>query len=110
MKKIVSITALAILALPLLANAQGGIRTIIPPNTVDIPSLVIRIFGWAFGLLLVIAALFILWAAYLFLTGGGSDESQKAAKKYILFAVIAIIVGALARGLIVIVRMLFNVP
>ena len=110
MKKFVSITALAILVLPLLAGAQGGIRPTLPTNTINIPDLVTRIFGWAFGLLLVIAALFILWAAYLFLTGGGSEESTGAAKKYILYAVIAIVVGALARGLIVIVRMLFNVP
>lgn len=88
------------------AKAQGGVTPVAPPSTIDIPSLVTRIMNWAFGLLIVLAAAFIFYAAYLYLTAqstGKAEEKITQAKNFILYAVIAIIVGFVARGLVSIV-------
>jgi len=84
-------------------KAQGGVSPIVPPDTIDVPGLINRIMNWAFGLLIVLAAAFIFFAAYLYLTAGGNEANTAKAKNYIIYAVIAIIVGFVARGLVSIV-------
>ncbi len=82
------------------AGAQtGGVTPVVPPTTINIPALVDRIMNWAFGLLIVLAAAFIFFAAYLYLTAGTQPDNQAKAKQYIIYAVIATVVGFVARGL-----------
>lgn len=59
--------------------------------------------NWSFGLLIVLAAAFILYAAFLYLTSATQPEKIENAKKYIIYAVVAIVVGFVARGLVSIV-------
>jgi len=84
-------------------RAQGGVTPVTPPTTIDIPGLVNRIMNWAFGLLIVLAAAFIFYAAYLYLTAGQNPDNQARAKNFILYAVVAIVIGFVARGLVSIV-------
>lgn len=91
-------------------GAQGGINpTNVLPNTASIGDIIDRVINWAFGLLLVLAAVFILWAGFLYLTSGGDEEKTGSAKKYLIFAVWAIVVGALAKVIVFIVRELLGV-
>jgi len=111
MKKISFIAAILLisaLTIPYLASAQGGINRVQPKPSVNLVTIIDAVLGWAFGLLIVLAALFIIYAAFLFLTGGGSETSTEKAKKLIIYAVVAIIVGFLSRGLVLIVRQLLG--
>lgn len=65
-----------------------------------------RIINRMFGLLLALAVLFIIVAAYNYLFSAGEPEKVKTATRMITYAVIAIAVAALARGIVFIVRQL----
>jgi len=96
--------ALALTMFPLgIVSAQGGVGAGNLPPTIDIPSIVLRVMNWAFGLLIVLAAAFIFFAAYLYLTAGTQPDNVGKAKQYIIYAVVAIVVGFVARGLVSIV-------
>ena len=105
-----AIGMLAVVAFPLLAGAQGGIPPGDPlPADTDFFFIINNIINWAFGLLLILAVAFIIWAAFLYLTSGGNEEKTGTAKKYIIAAVIAIIIAALARVVVFVVRQLIQV-
>jgi hypothetical protein len=99
-----------LMLLPTAALAQGGIN---PVNLPDSPNTVLNvinnIMNFLFGLLLVIAALFILYAAYLYLTSGGDEEQTKKARQYIIYAVVAIIVGFLARAIVALTKTVLGI-
>lgn len=100
----------ALLLIPVLTNAQqipksnGGIPLISPDPQFNISLFVANVLSWAFGLLIVIAVLFVLYAAFLYLTAGGDEEKIKQAKNYIIYAVVALVVGAISQALIAIVN------
>lgn len=68
-----------------------------------------RVVNWLFALLLLLASLFIIIAAYKYLTAAGDPEKAKEATKMITYAIIAIIVGFLARAIVFIVKELIGV-
>lgn len=113
MKKHLITAAVALTLLtPLLVSAQtiGGINPVPPaPETTNIATIMTTVLNWAFGLLIVLAALFIIWAAFLYLTSGGDSEKTEKATKFIVFAVVAIVVAALARAVVFIVRQIVGV-
>ena len=53
-----------------------------------------------FGLLLAVAAIFIVIAAYDFVTAAGDAEKVNTARMYVIYALMGIIVAYLARSLI----------
>ncbi len=55
--------------------------------------------AWIFTLLIILTVVFILWAAYLYLTSAGDEEKIKKANHQLLYAAIAVIVAVLSRGL-----------
>ena len=69
-----------------------------------------RVSNWLFGLLILLAGLFIMWAAYKYLTAGADPESAKEAKKIIIYAIIAIVIAALSKGMVYIVLQLIGAP
>lgn len=87
----------------------GGAKHITLADNPDIPGIVNNIVDWGFGLLIGVAAIFIIWAAFLYLTGGAVEDNIKKAKNLILYAVIAIVVGFLAKGLVATVTTLLGV-
>jgi hypothetical protein len=114
MKTLTVLSLLAITALtvsPLTAHAQvGGIKKVPPSKDVNLELIVDNILGFAFGLLLVIASLFIIYAAFVYLTAAGNEDKVKSAKNYIIYAVVAILVALLSRAIVTIVRNVFAVP
>ncbi len=106
MRNLIKAAALSgglILAAPLLVGAQGGVTSIAPNANFNIATFVTLVLNWAFGLLIVIAVLFVIYAAFLYLTAAGDEDKTKKAKNYIVYAVIALVVGALARAVVAIV-------
>lgn len=95
--------------LPVLAFAQGGVTPITPPQDVNVVSLIDRVVNFAFGLLIIIAGVMIFYAAYLYLFAGQTPDNTKKAKSLIIYALVAIVVAFLAKGLVTIVRGLLQI-
>jgi uncharacterized membrane protein len=116
MKKVIaSVTkfgpAVFSLVLPALAFAQfsappagGGVQGTSNTPTTNINSLqsVLQlfcvVFGWAFYFLIILAVIFILVAAFRYLTAGGDPENVKKAGAVLLYAAVAIGVALLAKA------------
>jgi len=93
--------------LPALAFAQ---TTIVPPGsaggTANVPQANITslqsilndlcvVFAWMFYFLIVVAVIFVIWAAFKYLLAGGDPEKVKAAGATLLYAAVAIGVALL---------------
>ncbi|MDP2945847.1 MAG: pilin [bacterium] len=64
----------------------------------DIPTLINTIAVWLLGIGLTIAVIIVIWAAFLFMTSGGSKERITMARKTLLYAIIGLVVLLLATG------------
>jgi len=56
--------------------------------------------NWMFSFLLSFAAVFIIIAAFIFLTSAGDPKKTEKAKNTIIYAVIAIVIAFLARAIV----------
>lgn len=100
MKKIVlSLILISLLVFPVLALAQ-------PPATVDITATLNAIVNWVFGILVLFAALMLVWAGFQFVTAGGDAEKLGEARQKVLWALIGIIIAFASRGLVAFVQTL----
>lgn len=86
------------LVLPLLAGAQASAPTL------DVMVVLNRIVDWLFTILLVIAAIAIVIAAYYFVTAAGDPERAGKARQFVIYALVGVLVAFLARGLVVLVE------
>lgn len=106
-------TALA-MSMPFLALAQltgtgstgGGTAPALPTSPIQSIGTLIgsggvicNIFRWIFFILIVVAAVFIILAAFQYLTAGGDAEKIKGANRQIVYAAIAVIIAFVARVL-----------
>jgi len=60
--------------------------------------------NYALGILIALAVVFIVYGAFQFLTSGGDEKKTGDARKLILYALVAVAVGLLAKGLVAAVR------
>ena len=94
--------------LPVLVMAQS-LPTLPTSQTTGITDyasvikLIKNITSWLFGILLVAAVLFLIYAAFLYLTSGGDEEKTKKAKSYVIYAIIAVAIGILAYSIVALV-------
>ena len=102
---------IAIISLMLLANMAMAVDI---PGVPGAPGSTLRVSGW-FGILqqvvgwvyrafFVVAALFIIIAAFYYLTAQGNPEKVGEAKNMIIYAVVAIVVALIAVGMDVMIR------
>ena len=101
--KVVLTVLIGSIILPLLALAQGGIPPVPPLESIGLDSIITRVINWMLGLLIALAAIFIMVAAFYYLTSSGDEEKLKSAKNLIIYAVVAIAVGAISKLLVTIV-------
>ena len=59
---------------------------------------------WLFVLLLITATIFIILAAFQFITGGGDATKVSEARQKLLYAIIAVVVAAFAKGIPVVIK------
>lgn len=100
--KLLVFSSLVLLTLPAAILAQQP-----APGTLTIDELVARIdliARWIFTILLVLAVVFVLWAAALFITAGGNPAKVEEARSRLIFAAIGIVVAVLAWSVPTIVR------
>jgi len=108
MKKFGSITITALALLPLLALATShlGVDFVVPSGTGinQVIAIINTLSLWMLYGLLVVAGVFIVYAAYLYLTAAGDSEKVKSASNVIIYAVVAIGVGLLSRVIVAIAK------
>ncbi len=110
----IGLTAAAVLPFAALAQVNlpantGGITSqTLQSTAVDVGVIINNITSWVSGLLIAVAVLFVIYAAYLYLTSAGDAEKVKSASNYILYAVIAVVVALASRGLIALGRAIFG--
>lgn len=101
MKKII----LALLLISFLTLPVIGLTTPPPlaeaPLAVDPITAIARITNLAFGILILLAVILVIYGAFLMLTAAGSDDSIKKGRTTIMYALIAVVVAVLARALII---------
>ena len=111
-KKLTKLALTTFLMLPLIGLAAGYEQ---PPTgqvatqPEAIYAVITTIINWAFAILVIGAVIMILIAAYTFLTSAGDPDKTKAARNYILYALIAMVVGFLAKAIIVLVGRMLGV-
>lgn len=97
---------MALLITPSLALAQPSYQTQSITNYSDVIRVINTVGNWMLGILLALAAIFIIYAAFLFLTAAGDETKVKEAKNVIIYAIVAIVVGILAWGITQVVQTL----
>ncbi len=110
MKKILSsLILVSLLAVPVIVGSAAAASVPIAPE-LDIccgaDSVVVRIINWLFVILLIVAALFIIIAAYTFVTAMGDPDKVGKARSFVLYALIGVLVGFAAKGLIKLIEMI----
>ncbi len=77
---------------------DSGLREDIPD--IGSPLEVIKtVANFMFWILVALTSVFIVYAGYLFIFSGGEPEKTAQARSYVIYAIVAIVVGMLARGL-----------
>lgn len=112
MKKIIlSLVATSLIVLPGLAIAIdiGGPVGDVPTEEQAVYDTFNAIINWAFGILLLFAAIMIILAGYTFLTAAGDPEKTTKARNYVLYALIGIVVGFLAKAIVILVGNMLDV-
>ena len=102
MKKVISgliLTSLLVLPVMVLADMIGEGMEEGPPE-VDIVDTLINVGNIMFGVLLGVAVIFLIAAAFLFVGSSGDPEKVKKARDMLLYGVIGIVVAAAARGIV----------
>ncbi len=103
--KFISLSAfLLLLTFPLLGLAQPSEPPAPITSVQGIYDLIMKIMRWIFTLLLVVAVIFIFIAAFSYLTAGGDPEKLGKAKNQLIYAIVAIAIALVARGIEFIVR------
>ena len=117
MKKLNTLLVLGLQMLPMLTLAQGGSgftgEQPLPTGVRSFEGFIgifNRLINWIFTILLILAIVFILMAAFRYLTAAGDDEKIKKAHTALIYAVVAIAVGLLAQGIRFIVGQLVGTP
>lgn len=100
------LSALAQVNLPV--NTGGISGQTLNATALNVGIIIDNITSWVSGLLIAVAVLFVIYAAYLYLTSAGDAEKVKSASNYILYAVIAVVVALASRGIIALGRAVFG--
>ncbi len=74
----------------------------------DLVAVIERLTNWVFIILLVVAVLYIIMAAFSYLTAGGDEEKVGGAHQKIIYSVVALAVAFLAKGVSFVVAQLLG--
>ncbi len=114
-KALVSLTLIGLLIVPALILAQVEIA----PGVVEAKeyevccgpnSIIYRLMNYLFSILLIVAAIFIIIAAFMFVTASGDPDKTKTARNFVLYALIGVLVAFGAKGLVSLVGTIAGTP
>lgn len=105
MKKILtSLLLVTLLAMPILVVAVTTTGTTpLPVAGQTVWNTINTLANWMFAFLLIAAVIVVLMAAFTFLTAAGDADKTAKARGYITYAIIAIVVGVLAKAIVVLI-------
>ena len=112
MKKLMLRLTPAALLVPVLALADitppaGGLPT--PVTSLGgLASQICAVAGWIFTFLIILAVIYVLVAAFRYLTAGGDPEKVKKANHTLIYAAVAVVVAVVAKGVPLIVGSFFT--
>jgi len=93
----------AVLCVALIVAPAVSFAVFDPPpastKTIDasyVKTIIEKVTGWMQGIFFLIAVIFIIYAAFVYLTSAGNEEKIKKAKSIIIYAIVAIAVALLA--------------
>jgi len=99
-KLALKIGATAVAFMPAVAFAQSeSPRTDIITTGSDLENLLGTIRDWFYTIFLVLAVIFLIWAAFLYLTAAGNEDKVSRAKTALIYSIVAIAVAVLAGSL-----------
>ncbi len=105
MKKIFPLLTLAVLlALPLVPAYAQQVPPTIFGGPQDVINLIVRLTNWIFTAVLVLAAMFLIYAGFKFVTGSGDSKKIEEARGMLINALIGVVVAVAALGLVNVVR------
>ena len=70
-------------------------------------SLFCPIIDWMFWVLMAVAVIMVIWAAYLYLTAGEDTEQVHKATKILTYAAVAVVVALIAKGFPLLIESIF---
>ena len=88
MEKVIIITILSLLALPVLALA-----TPTPAPSVDLLTALDTLTNWLFTILLIVAVIFLIIFALVMTSAAGNPDAVERARNYIIYALIGVAVA-----------------
>lgn len=94
-----NIKKISSLVLPMLLSA-GMVFAAPPKNIGGFVDLMWNIVHWIFAFFLIFAAIYIIIAAFTYLTAQGDPEKIRTAKMQLIYAIIAIVIAALSEAII----------
>ena len=106
MKKLLTgIISVSLLALPVVALGQAAApASTVPPYTGNQMLTILGNFtDWLFTILLIVAVIFLIIAAFAFITASGDPDKVAKARNFVLYALIGVAVAVGARGLVALV-------
>lgn len=107
---IIATTSLPLLALGQFQPGQSGQQQSAIRTYRDVQTLLETSVGWIQNIVLVIAIILIMYAAFLYVTSAGDEGKVGTAKKALLYAIIGIAVVLLANSITPIIKELLQVP
>ena len=107
--KLVSSGLTATAVMPYIAWAQGKQPAPTPITTLPgVLQAICTAVDWIFTFLIIIAIIFVLVAAFKYLTAGGDPEKVKSASHNLIYAAVAVAIGIIAQGVPLIVITFFT--
>jgi len=103
MKKFIALAGiLSLLAVPTIAlgQATGSTPGQQVPVDAGFEATLNNIVDWLFTILLIVAVIAILIAAFFFITSAGDPEKVKTARQFVIYALIGVVIAVLAKGLV----------
>ena len=100
MKKFVStIVSTSLVVLPTVGLAQPATAP-----TIDVMQALDDVTNWLFAILLIVAVIFLIIAGFYFITAQGDPDRVQKARNMVLWSLVGVAVGVLAKGLVMLVR------
>lgn len=96
--------AVSLLVLPVLIFAAVQEPEAPITSMSQIESLILKVRNWIFTIFLIVAVVFVVMAAFGYLTSGGDPAKVKAAQQQLIYAIVAIAIALIAGGVVVLVR------
>jgi len=98
-KVLVGIILATLIVAPVLVAAQDD-----RVQEIDIIDALEDLVDWLFTILLIVAAIFLVIAAFTFITASGEPDKIAKARNFVLYALIGVAVAVASRGLIALVK------